>query len=54
MQLHGELVNGFLECLAVHGGQLVIELVPGVDTGLPGQLMEVHLAQLAEALVLGI
>ena len=54
MQLHGELVNGFLEGLAVHGGQLVVELAPGVDTGLPGQLMEVHLAQLAEALVLGV
>ena len=54
MQLHGKLVNGLLERLAVRSGQLVVELVPGVNTGLPGQLMEVHLAQLAEALVLGV
>ena len=34
--------------------QLVIKLAPGVDPGLPGQLVEFHLAQLTEALVLGI
>ena len=54
MQLYGELVDSFLEGLTVRRRQLVVELAPGVDAGLPGQLVEVHLAQLTEALVLGV